>query len=302
MISPYDVLGIPWDADEDTIRAAFRKAAKAFHPDLNAGDEAAEQRFKEITAARDAILKDRELWAMVDRHLAFDDPAEEPDDDRADRPAPRRWSLATAGGIAGAVLVACLISSAVVLISPRAASTEAGLATVIDAGASAIERGVPIAFTAGVAAANRDGGVAEIQTAALSVPVTAQSGPTEDSAAVESASDPDAPPPREDDGRWWTFLSDYSTGTWPEPVELPRARPGKQSAMGKHRGKPAKTGHPSTSATARKPGGHPAAPRPLRLSDVAEQVAYPPPMWRRPAYSRIGCWTDEGNRWLPCGP
>src|SRR5437763_16684372 len=101
MISPYDVLGIPWDADEDTVRAAFRKAAKAFHPDRNAGDEAAEQRFKEITAARDAILKDRELWAMVDRHLAFDDTAEqadEPADDPADRPAARRWNLAAVGG------------------------------------------------------------------------------------------------------------------------------------------------------------------------------------------------------------
>jgi len=262
---------------------------------------------------------------MVDRHLAFDDPTELPDepaDVPADRPAARRRNLAAVGGIAGAVLIACLVSGTVVLISPRAASTatETRLATGIGSGASAVERGAPLAFSAARAvAADRDSGVPEIQTASLQSPATDQTTPSEDGAGIEPASDPDTPPPRENDGRWWTFLSDYSTGTWPEPVELPRARPDstgtwreaveiprtrpdKQPATGKHRSKAAKTGHPHASvAAARKPGSRPATPRPLRLSDVVEPVPYPPPV-RRPVYSRIGCWTDEGNRWLPCGP
>jgi curved DNA-binding protein CbpA len=40
MLTPYDVLGLRPDADNDAIRAAFRKAAKAHHPDLNEGDPA----------------------------------------------------------------------------------------------------------------------------------------------------------------------------------------------------------------------------------------------------------------------
>src|SRR5438093_10311507 len=54
MKTPYDVLGISPDADEKTIAIAFREAAKRCHPDLNPGDHAAE-RFKQISAARDAL-------------------------------------------------------------------------------------------------------------------------------------------------------------------------------------------------------------------------------------------------------
>ncbi len=54
MKTPYDVLGISLDADEKTIAIAFREAAKRCHPDLNPGDHAAE-RFKQLSAARDAL-------------------------------------------------------------------------------------------------------------------------------------------------------------------------------------------------------------------------------------------------------
>ena len=43
----YALLGVPKDADEATIKKAYRKLAKQYHPDRNEGDAAAEQKFKE---------------------------------------------------------------------------------------------------------------------------------------------------------------------------------------------------------------------------------------------------------------
>src|SRR5262245_9419154 len=63
MKTPYDVLGVAPGADEKTIASAFREAAKACHPDLNREGRAAEQQFKQIVAARDA-LKDPERRAL----------------------------------------------------------------------------------------------------------------------------------------------------------------------------------------------------------------------------------------------
>ena len=68
MKTPYDVLGVAPDADEQTIANAFRAAAKACHPDLNPEDGAAQQ-FKQISVARDA-LKNPE-WRALYRYLQF---------------------------------------------------------------------------------------------------------------------------------------------------------------------------------------------------------------------------------------
>ena len=55
----YDLLGVGRDADIDAIKHAYRRLAKALHPDINAGDEAATERFKLITAAYNLLANRR---------------------------------------------------------------------------------------------------------------------------------------------------------------------------------------------------------------------------------------------------
>ncbi|MCU0690188.1 MAG: J domain-containing protein [Polyangiaceae bacterium] len=66
MRDPYEVLGVPRAATPDEIKAAFRKLAAKHHPDRNAGDESAQERFKEINAAYQ-LLGDPKKRAMFDR-------------------------------------------------------------------------------------------------------------------------------------------------------------------------------------------------------------------------------------------
>ena len=55
----YGVLGVARDADDKVIKKAYRKLARQFHPDVNPGDAAAEERFKRISEAY-AVLSDPE--------------------------------------------------------------------------------------------------------------------------------------------------------------------------------------------------------------------------------------------------
>lgn len=64
--TPYEILGVAPDASQDQIRKAYRKLAKALHPDLNPGDAAAEARFKEVTQAHQ-LLSDPERRGRYDR-------------------------------------------------------------------------------------------------------------------------------------------------------------------------------------------------------------------------------------------
>ena len=63
----YEVLGIDKNADEATIKKAYRKLAKKYHPDMNPGDKQAEQKFKEITEAYN-VLSDQEKKKLYDQY------------------------------------------------------------------------------------------------------------------------------------------------------------------------------------------------------------------------------------------
>ena len=65
-MNPYEVLDIAKDASPDEIKKRYRKLARENHPDLNPGDAAAEERFKQISVAYD-VLSDTE------RRRAFDE-------------------------------------------------------------------------------------------------------------------------------------------------------------------------------------------------------------------------------------
>ena len=66
----YATLGVPKDADDATIKKAYRKLAKELHPDLNPGNAQAEQRFKEVGEAY-AVLSDAEQREQYDQLRAM---------------------------------------------------------------------------------------------------------------------------------------------------------------------------------------------------------------------------------------
>jgi molecular chaperone DnaJ len=64
---PYEVLGVERDASEQQIKKAFRQLARELHPDVNAHDPQAEEKFKEAAEAYE-ILSDVERRATYDRY------------------------------------------------------------------------------------------------------------------------------------------------------------------------------------------------------------------------------------------
>ena len=69
----YEVLGVPKDADEATLKKAYRVLAKKYHPDTNPGDKEAEAKFKEASEAY-AVLSDPQKRQQYDQfgHAAFE--------------------------------------------------------------------------------------------------------------------------------------------------------------------------------------------------------------------------------------
>jgi len=62
----YETLGVPRKADTEEIRKAYRKLARKYHPDLNPGDKASEERFKNVQEAYD-VLSDAKKRPMYDQ-------------------------------------------------------------------------------------------------------------------------------------------------------------------------------------------------------------------------------------------
>ena len=100
MLSPYDILGVPQSASDETIKAAFYRTAKACHPDLHAADPTAEQRLRQAVAAYH-FLKNPDERAAFDLHLRA-----------IRRKKVRRVAVPTLAGLAsaGAVAVAVWLS------------------------------------------------------------------------------------------------------------------------------------------------------------------------------------------------
>ena len=69
----YEVLGVSKDADDATIKKAYRQLAKKYHPDMNPGDKEAEKKFKEASEAY-AVLSDADKRRQYDQfgHAAFE--------------------------------------------------------------------------------------------------------------------------------------------------------------------------------------------------------------------------------------
>ena len=68
----YQVLGVARDAKADEIRKTYRKLARKYHPDLNPGDKAAEERFKKVQEAYD-VLSDAKKRQVYDQYGFYSD-------------------------------------------------------------------------------------------------------------------------------------------------------------------------------------------------------------------------------------
>src|SRR3954447_9884352 len=73
----YDLLGVKKTATVEDVRKAFRKLARKYHPDVNPGDKAAEEKFKQISEANDVLSdpKKRKIYDQLGYYSDNIDPA-----------------------------------------------------------------------------------------------------------------------------------------------------------------------------------------------------------------------------------
>ena len=63
----YEVLGVSRDASKDAIKAAYRRLARKYHPDLNPNDKDAKRKFQQINEANE-VLSDPEKRKKYDQY------------------------------------------------------------------------------------------------------------------------------------------------------------------------------------------------------------------------------------------
>ena len=68
----YEILGVKRDAKPEEIKKAYRRLARKYHPDVNPGDKAAEERFKLTSEAHD-VLSDPKKRSVYDRFGQYSD-------------------------------------------------------------------------------------------------------------------------------------------------------------------------------------------------------------------------------------
>src|SRR5256886_8635657 len=68
----YKVLGVKKDAKPEEIKKAYRRLARKYHPDVNPGDKAAEDRFKQMSEAFD-VLSEPKKRKVYDRFGQYSD-------------------------------------------------------------------------------------------------------------------------------------------------------------------------------------------------------------------------------------
>ena len=66
----YKILGVDKNASQKDIQRAYRKLARKFHPDVNPGDQSAEEKFKEINEANE-VLSDSEKRKQYDELSSY---------------------------------------------------------------------------------------------------------------------------------------------------------------------------------------------------------------------------------------
>src|SRR6185295_17284959 len=68
----YKILGVKRDAKPEELKKAYRRLARKYHPDVNPGDKASEERFKLTTEAFD-VLSDPKKRSVYDRFGQYSD-------------------------------------------------------------------------------------------------------------------------------------------------------------------------------------------------------------------------------------
>src|SRR4051794_31828097 len=73
----YEILGVKKSASVEDIRKAFRKLARKYHPDVNPGDKASEEKFKALSEANEVLSdpKKRKIYDQVGFYSDNIDPA-----------------------------------------------------------------------------------------------------------------------------------------------------------------------------------------------------------------------------------